>query len=55
MRTLVYARVLQLVCARALYELLLVPVLMYGSETMIWRENEGSRIGAVQMGTSEVW
>ena len=28
---------------------LLVPVLTYGSETMIWREKERSRIRAVQM------
>ena len=28
---------------------LLVPVLMYGSETMIWMEDERSRIRAVQM------
>ena len=27
----------------------MVPVLMYGSETMIWREKERSRIRAVQM------
>ena len=32
-----------------LLELLLVPVLMYGSETMIWREKERSRIRAVQV------
>ena len=27
-----------------------MPVLTYGSETMIWREEERSRIRAVQMG-----
>ena len=32
-----------------LHETLLVPVLMYGSETMIWKEEERSRIRAVQM------
>ena len=32
-----------------MYEPLLVPVLKYGSETMIWREKERSRIKAVQM------
>ena len=37
-RPLVYARSLQLQCSRVVYESLLVPVLMYGSETMIWRE-----------------
>ena len=30
-------------------ESLLMPVLMYGSYTMIWREKERSRIRAVQM------
>ena len=28
---------------------LLMPVLMYGSETMIWREKDKSRIRAMQM------
>ena len=32
-----------------LHESLLVPVLTYGSETMIWREKERSGIRAVQM------
>ena len=32
-----------------LYETLLVPVLMYGSETMILKEEKRSRIRAVQM------
>ena len=32
-----------------LNESLLVPVFTYGSETMIWREKERSRIRAVQM------
>ena len=31
-----------------LYDTLLVPVLMYGSETMLWKEEEGSRV-AVQI------
>ena len=48
-RSLVNARSLQLECARVLHESLLVPVLTYGSETMIWREKERSRIKAVQM------
>ena len=34
------ARSLQLVCARVLHEPLLVPVLIYGSETMIWKKKE---------------
>ena len=48
-RSLVNARDLQLVCARVLHETLLVSVLMYGSERMLWRENERSRVKAVQM------
>ena len=48
-RSLVNARGLQLKCARVLHEALLVPVLMYVSETVIWREKERSRIRAVQM------
>ena len=28
---------------------MLVPVLMYGSETMLWRKKERSRVRAVQM------
>ena len=47
-RSLVNDRSLQLDCARVLHESLLVPVLTYGSETMIWRE-ERSRIKAVQI------
>ena len=39
-------------CARVFHETLLVPVLMYGSETMLWRERkrERSRIGDAQVG-----
>ena len=37
-RSLVNARSLQLECARVFHETLLVPILMYGSETMIWKE-----------------
>ena len=48
-RSLVNARGLQLECAKVLHEILLVAVLMYGSETIIWKENERSRISAVQM------
>ena len=39
----------QLEFARVLHGGLLVPVLMYGSETVVWREEERSRIRAVQM------
>ena len=48
-RSLVSSRDLQLDCARVLHESLLIPVLMYGSETMLWKENEIPRIRAVQM------
>ena len=43
-RSLVNAKSLQLECARVLHDLLLMPVLMYDSETMM-----RSRIMAVQM------
>ena len=43
-RSLVNARDLQLDFARVLHETLLVPVLMHGSGTMIWKEKERSRI-----------
>ena len=46
---LVNGRGLQLECARVLHELLLVPALTYGGETMIWKEKEKSRIMVVQM------
>ena len=46
---LVNVRGLQLECARVLDETLLVPVLMYGSDTMMWKEEERFRIRAVQM------
>ena len=39
-RCLVNARDLQLECARVLHE----PVLMYGSEAMLWKEKERSRV-----------
>ena len=48
-RSLVNARNLQLECDRVLHESLLVPVLMYGSETMLFKEKERSRIRAIQM------
>ena len=38
-----------LVKARVLHEHFVVPVLMYGSETMLWKEEERSRTRAVQM------
>ena len=39
-RSLVSASDLQLECARILHETLLGPVLMYGGETMLWKEKE---------------
>ena len=48
-RSLVNARSLQLVYAKVLHESLLVSVLTYGRETMIWREKERSWISVVQM------
>ena len=36
-------------CARALHETLFVPILLYGSETMIWREKKIFMTRAVQM------
>ena len=40
---------LQLECVGVLHQTLLVPVLMYSSETMIQKDMEKSRIRAVQM------
>ena len=48
-RSLVNGRDLQLQYARVLHETLLVYVLMYESETMIWKEKERSRIRNVQI------
>ena len=46
-RFLVNARDFKLECARVLHETLLVPVLMYTNETMLWREKERYRLRAV--------
>ena len=43
-RFLVNARDFKLECGRVLHESLFVPVLMYSSETMIWKESERSKI-----------
>ena len=43
-RSLVSARNLQIECATVLHETLIVSVLTYGSETMLWNEKERSRI-----------
>ena len=47
-RSIVNARGLQIECARVLRETLLVPVLTYGSETMLWMV-ERPRIRVIQM------
>ena len=47
-RSLVNTKDLQLECA-VLHEALLVPVLMYGNETMLWREKERPRVRVVKM------
>ena len=47
--SLVNSNGLQLECDRVLHETLLMPVLIYGSETLIWKEKESSRIKAVQI------
>ena len=39
-RSLVNSRDLHIECARVTHETLLVPVLMHGSETMLWKEKE---------------
>ena len=48
-KSLVNSRDLQLEYARVLHETLFPPVLMYDSETMLWKEKERSRVRAVQM------
>ena len=53
-RSLVNVRDLQLECARVLHETLLVTVLMYGSEIMLWKDKERSRIRAAD-GQSQCW
>ena len=47
--SLVNVRGLQLECDKVLHETLVVPVRMYGSETLIWEEKEEFRIRTVQM------
>ena len=47
--SLVNGRDLQREYARVLHETLLVSVLMYGNETMLWKEKEKSGVRAVQM------
>ena len=44
-RSLDNARDLQFECGRVLHETLIILVLRYGSETMIWNEKEGLELG----------
>ena len=46
-RPLVNLSYFQLECIKVLDEALLMPVLLYGSEIVVWREKEISRIGPV--------
>ena len=48
-RTQVNDRSLQLECAWMLHEAFLMPVLLYSSETMVWRKNERSTIKDLEM------
>ena len=48
-RSLMNVGSLQLEYARVLHEAFLVPALLYGSETVVWREKESSRIMDVHM------
>ena len=48
-RSLFNARGLRLECVRVLHGSLIVPVLMNGSETMVWKEKERSSIRAVHI------
>ena len=48
-RSLINAKDLQNECAKVLHETLLVLDLMYGSETMLWKDKERSRIRVEQM------
>ena len=48
-RSLKNAKCLQLDYARVLHKELLMPVLLYYSETMVWSRKEGSRIRPMQM------
>ena len=42
-------------CVRVLREALFLPVVLYGSETLVWRKKESSRIRAVQMTISDIF
>jgi hypothetical protein len=48
-KLMVNVKGLSLKCAKVLHESMLVPVLMYGSETMVWNPKYRSKMQAVQM------
>ena len=48
-RSVINDRDLQLECGSVLHETLLVPVLVYVSETIVWKKKKRSRIMVVQM------
>src|SRR5678815_4983448 len=48
-KSLVNVKGLSLECARALHEGMLLPVLLYSSETMVWNKKYRSKVQCVQM------
>ena len=48
-KSLVNVKGLSLECARVLHEGMLLPVLLYGSETMVWNKKYRSKVQCVQM------
>ena len=52
--SLVNTRDFHFECTRVLHEILLVLVLMYDTETVLWKEKEKSRLGRNKWRTSEV-
>ena len=53
-RSLINATDLQFECTRILHEILLVPVLMYGNETMLGRRRIDLDLGLYRWTTSKV-
>src|SRR5678815_232284 len=48
-KSLVDVKGLSLECTRVLHECMLLPVLMYSSETMVWNKRYRSKVQCVQM------
>jgi hypothetical protein len=48
-KSLVNAKGLSLECMKVLHESMLIPVLMYGSESMVWKKRYRDKMQAVQM------